>query len=250
MDFPAGMFLKPVEGDDDLIQFGFDFMLEGKALAEGEGVADIVTEDANGDLIIEGWAAVFEGEDRQGENFVDGAFTKGVKAFLEGPATLAYHHKKDFALGKVLELEERPGKGLWMKARVDSEIKPHPVLGPIFNQIKKGTLSALSVGGFFKRGLVNGARKIVETDLTEISVTPVPVHTGPRFAVVAGKALTEALEIPDGVSVEINEDTIRDSDFAEIQWQIESLGRLLKQIGKRGADDSEDKPTGYLAVAL
>lgn len=250
MDFPAGMFLKPVDGDEDLFQFGFDFMLEGKALQDGEGVTDVVTEDENGDLIIEGWAAVFDGTDRQGENFIDGAFEHGVKAFLEGPAALCYHHKKDMALGKVLELENVPDKGLKIKARVDGEIKAHPILGPIYGQIKKGTLSALSIGGFFKRGIVNGARKIIDTDFTEISVTPVPVHTGPRFAVVAGKALTDALTIPDGVAVTVDKDTIRDEDFAEIQWSIDTLGRILTRINKRGEDDSQDKPTGDLAIAL
>lgn len=245
MDFPDDMFLKAVDGDEDLFAFRFDFVPEGKALADGEGFSDVVTVADNGDLIIDGYAAVWEGDDRQGENFAPGAFTAGVKSFLAGSASLCYHHKHDQCLGKVLELEEE-GKGLRMKARVDGAIQKHPVLGTYYEQIKSGTLKALSVGGFFKRGVVNGARKIIETDFTEISVTPVPVHTGPSFAVVAGKALASSLAVPDALAVNVGADTIRDDDFREIQWSMETIGRILDRIGKRGQDDSTKDPTAGL----
>lgn len=153
---------------------------------------------ADGDLLIEGWAADFEGNDRQNENFTDGAFQRGVKAFLDGPASLCFHHKHEKVLGKVLELEEVPGRGLFMRARVDGAIKGHPELGTVYRQIKNGTLRALSVGGFFKRKLTATGTKIVDMDFTEISITPVPMHAKPAFAVVAGKAVTsvEGFDVP------------------------------------------------------
>jgi hypothetical protein len=61
----------------------------------------------------------------------------------------------------------------------------------LYQQIKRGTFNGLSVQGFFKRALAEGGPKIVDMDFTEISVTPTPVHTGPRFAVVGAKALTD-----------------------------------------------------------
>jgi HK97 family phage prohead protease len=152
----------------------------------------------DGDLLIEGMAADFSGTDRQNENFTDGAFQRGAKAFLDGPASLCFHHQHAKVLGKVLELEEIPGRGLFMRARVDGAIKGHPELGTIYRQIKNGTLRALSVGGFFKRKLTEAGTKIVDMDFTEISVTPVPMHTGPAFAVVAGKSVTsiEGFDVP------------------------------------------------------
>jgi len=48
MEFPAGVFLKPVPGDDDLFAFRFDFIPEGKAIEDGQ--ATVVTEQPNGDL--------------------------------------------------------------------------------------------------------------------------------------------------------------------------------------------------------
>lgn len=191
MDLPAELFVRPVEDHPDLVAFNFAFALEGKALDEG-GTAPVVQELDDGDLLIEGWAAEFDGVDRQGENFTDGAFQRGIKSFLAGPAALCFHHKHDKVLGKVLDLEEVEGKGLKMKARVDGAIKDHPELKTYYEQIRKGTLTGLSVGGFFKRAMTRLGTRISDMDFTEISVTGVPVHSKPAFSVVAGKALESA----------------------------------------------------------
>lgn len=190
---PDSVFVKPVPDSDGLVAFQFPFELEGKALVAGGEVPQVVETLADGDLILEGWAAEFDGVDRQGENFVDGAFQRGIKSFLEGGAPLCFHHKHDQILGQVLDLEEVEGKGLKMRARVDGAIKDHPTLGTIYQQIKRGTLKNLSVGGFFRRKLTPAGYRIGDMDFTEISVTGVPVHPKPAFSVVAGKAL----ESPD-----------------------------------------------------
>jgi HK97 family phage prohead protease len=140
-------------------------------------------------MLLEGFAVIFAGLDREAENFAPGCLTRACKAFLEGSAPLCFHHKTADVLGKVLEMNEVPGVGIRVKARVDGAIKTHPTLGTLYQQVKDGTLTGLSLGGFFKR-LGN---KIVEVDPTELSVTGVPTHTRPAFAVVSGKALEYAL---------------------------------------------------------
>jgi HK97 family phage prohead protease len=230
------MFCKPVEDHPDLFQFRYDFSLEGKALEDGAH-APVVTELDDGDLIIEGYAAVWDGDDRQGENFAPGAFANGIDKFLHGQAALCYHHQHDKCLGKVLDLREE-GKGLKMKARIDGAIKDHPVLGTIYKQIKKGTYNGLSTFGYFTRGMLDGAKKIVDVDLTEISVTPVPVHPGTSLAVVAGKALvsdlrSEHVEVPD-----LPVDEIRDEDAMWIQESLDTLNRIVERLSKRKTDNS------------
>ena len=222
----SDMFVKPVTGHPDVFAFQFDWIPQGKALADGSA-APIVTEEDNGDLIIEGYAAVFDGVDREGENFADGSFQRGIKSFLEGQAGLCFHHKHDKLLGKVLELNNEEGKGLHMKARVDGAIRSHPELGTYYEQIKNGSLNALSVGGFFKRAVIGGLQKITGVDFTEISVTPVPVHSGTNFAVVAGKALLDITvpEVP-----EVGE--VRDSDVQQVGWAIEELTRIFANLEK------------------
>lgn len=160
----------------------YPFHADGKALTT-------TRETESGDLIIEGYAAVFDGIDRQDENFSEGAFRRAIRAFLNAQASLNYHHRHDLGIGKVLELREIPGKGLWMRARVDYQPESSP-LRWIYNGIRKGTYNALSVGGFFRRKLTAAGWRIADMDFTEISVTPVPVHSGTSFAVVAGKALS------------------------------------------------------------
>ena len=171
------------EVNDESVAFAVNSgLLEGKAV-ESE-------ELESGDLIVSGWAARYEGTDRESENFADGAFQRGIKSFLEGQASLCYHHRHDTLLGRVLELEEVEGKGLRFKARVDHQPESSP-LRHLYNAIKKGTLRGVSAGGFFKRKLTETGRKIVDVDLTELSLTPVPVHAGTSFEVIAGKALED-----------------------------------------------------------
>jgi HK97 family phage prohead protease len=212
-------FLSEVEGHDDEIAFQFDFEFEG-----GKALSDhIIEETEEGDLIIEGYAAVFDGLDREGENFAPGAFVRGCKAFLSHSAPLCFHHSKRDVLGKVLALDEDE-KGLKMRARVDGAIKKHPTLGVIYEQIKRGTFNGLSVQGFFRRALQEGGPRIVDMDFTEISVTPAPVHTGPRFAVVGGKALTD-LEFPASKE---HQDDVR----AAAEEFDEQMRRLLAEVQK------------------
>lgn len=176
----------------DRIQFQHDFALSGKSLSTTE----------NNDLIIEGWAASFAGIDRQNENFAPGAFARGVKAFLEGPATLAYHHDTKMVLGRVLDMKEIEGKGLWVKARVDGAIASHPVLGTIYSQIKNETLRSLSLGGFFRRAMTPNGPRIVHVDATELSITGVPaLAVGTQFSVVGQKALESTYVEPDAWTV-------------------------------------------------
>jgi HK97 family phage prohead protease len=229
-------FVSEVEDHEDRVAFQFDFELgEGKALSDS-----IVEETEDGDLIIEGYAAVFEGVDREGENFAPGAFQRGCKAFLEHSAPLCYHHRKADVLGKVLDLQE-DGKGLKMRARIDGAIRKHPTLGVIYEQVKRGTFNGLSVQGFFKRALQEGGPKIVDMDFTEISITPTGVHTGPRFAVVAGKALSD-IEFP--ATPEQKEDIrMGVMEFEEqVRAAVAQLDGIVSQIAKiaLGQDDEGD----------
>jgi HK97 family phage prohead protease len=243
---PTDAAVRPVKGHDDLFAFRFDFVPEGKAV---DGVeSQVVTEQENGDLIIEGYAAVWEGDDRQGENFAPGAFTRGIKSFLSSQAALCFHHKHDQVLGKVLDLQEE-GKGLKMKARVDGAIKNHPVLGTYYEQIKSGTLNGLSVGGFFKRALIEGKQKIADMDFTEISVTGVPMHTGPSFAVVAGKALVDDLSTSHVDIPSFPENEIRDEDFYLAQEALSYLDRIFDSLGKRGASKDEQSSNDAIAYS-
>lgn len=246
MDGLEDFFVQPVDGKPDYVAFRHDFILQGKALEEG-GAAPTVVEDENGDLIIEGLAASFDGLDREGENFVPEAFNRGLKAFLEGQSALCYHHKADHGIGTVLDMKLLPGEGLWTRARVDYQPESSP-LRYIYNAVKKGSYKGLSLGGFFRRAMVAGRRMITDADFTELSVTPVAIHPKTKFAVVAGKALASDLEIPEGVKAPLlPEDEIRDEDFFRLQEALSLLGVVIKQLEKRGGDSNSGSDTTPVA---
>lgn len=145
--------------------------------------AKAITEEPNGDLVIEGYASTWD-TDRQGERFVPGGFRDCIKAFLDAGGPLMYQHKDGEQLGQVEHLEER-AKGLWMRARV-----PRPPDGTDafhrWSLLKRGMLRGLSVRGkMLKRGA-----ELLMKDLYEISSTPSPVNAGGLLAVGA-KALSD-----------------------------------------------------------
>src|SRR6266851_3135291 len=98
----------------------------------GKALSAVTLDD--GDMLIEGFCALFSGIDRQNEQFAPGSFARGIKAFLAGPASLCYHHKPEKLLGRVIELVEIPGVGVKMRARVDGAIRKHPELGVLYEQ--------------------------------------------------------------------------------------------------------------------
>lgn len=215
---------------DESVQFAVDSgLLEGKAVEELD----------DGDLLIEGTAAVYDGIDREGENFEKGAFERGIKSFLNGQAALCYHHKHDHLLGKVIELEEVEGKGLKFKARVDHQPETSP-LRHLYNAVKKGSLRGVSVGGFFRRKLTEAGRKISDVDLTEISLTPVPVHNQTSFAVVAGKAL-------EGMDVESGDPTPEAESMDQLTAAHDSLAKLVETLESKSVKSEEGKslPKNY-----
>jgi hypothetical protein len=140
----------------------------------------------------------------------------------------------------VLDLQEKP-EGLWLKARVDHQPESSP-LRYIYNSVKKGSYKGLSVGGFFKRALVGGRKMIADMDFTEVSITPVAMHPKTKFAVVAGKALSEDLKVPEGVgSPNLPDGEIRDEDFFRLQEALNMLGFTLEAIGKRKSADNDEQ---------
>lgn len=246
------MFVKPVAGHDDLIAFTFGFGLapEGKATVDSATISpETITELEDGDLLIEGWAANFEGIDRDGENFAPGAFKRAIDRFLGAQASLVFHHKPDMGIGKVVDLKEVEGKGLYMKARVDHQPESSP-LRYIYNAIKKGTYSGLSVGGFFKRAMTELGQRIADVDMTEISVTPVPVHPGTSLAVVAGKALEISVPDPVATEPEAKAETEEPYTVEEVQRLIDVLTPTVERLEEFKALPKSHDPSAASTLKL
>lgn len=223
---------KVVTHDDgtQVAEFQLDFLLDQKA------ASTVITEDENGDLYIEGYAADFE-VDRQDEAFEPGAFAAGLKSFMDTNPIMLYHHQYDKALGQYVDAR-LDQKGLWVKGRVD---KPAPGswAEDVVQKIKTGTIRGFSVGGIFKRRVnaETGRPSIFHCDLAEISVTPFPVNPRTMFA-VAGKAF-EGVEIPSLPEVD---GEVRAEDEELVAYAVAELQRVFDRIEKR------QKPQGDTVV--
>jgi HK97 family phage prohead protease len=136
------------------------------------------TELRSGDLLLEGLAVVWGGEDFENESFARGSLRETIPAFLSNQAPLLWNHRPDLGgIGRVLELEET-SEGLRIKARVDAQPVGSP-LRHIYEAIKRGSHRGASIGGFFKRL----GQKIVSVRLSEVSITALAVD--PRTYVAA-----------------------------------------------------------------
>lgn len=237
----------PVANEEGLFHFRMD--LAGKALVSEEDLAPYLAQLEEGDLLIGGYGAVWEGDDRQGENFVPGAFESGISRFLGGQSALCYNHDHSKVLGRVLDMREE-GKGLFAVARVDGAIQQSPELKVIYDQIKRGTFNGMSSYGYFKRGTGDLANKIQHVDMVELSVTGMPVHPGTSMAVLAAKALQSDLD-PKNVgfpAMPVEDDEhIRQDDWNTIQECISTLDWIFKKLNSRGSvdDSNNDGTSGY-----
>lgn len=186
-----------------------------------------LTEREDGDLIIEGLAADYS-IDRQGEAFAPGCFEKAIGKFLERGAPLMYHHQHDKQLGQVLDLQSR-ADGLFIKAIIPKPADGSPLVD-IYNKIKRGMMKGVSVFGSAERAMTPDGMRIVDTDLQEISITPMPV--GPNSLIgVAQKAFPADFPCSDcGSSAALSPEEERDLR-ARLDEKYEGIvGRLAKAV--------------------
>ena len=119
-------------------------------------------------------------------------------------------------------------------ARVDNQPEVEP-LRHLYEQVKKGTLNGLSVGGFFKRVMTAAGRA------SRTWTSPVVHHGragGPPHQL--RRRRTEALEdvvVPDGITIPQVDGEIRAGDEDQIRWALEQLGSVFDRIGKRSTPD-------------
>lgn len=160
-----------------------DFQLDVVLDAKAE-----IHEQDDGTTIIEGIASDFD-FDRADEAFEPGVWEAAEKAFMQNPVLL-YHHKPDFAVGRVLEVKHLGDPGMWVKAILDAP-EPGTQAADVVRKVRSGTIKAFSVGGkFFRRKGQDGRTRIWKSDWRELSITPLPVNPRTLFG-VAGKAFED-----------------------------------------------------------
>jgi HK97 family phage prohead protease len=152
-----------------------------------------VTKDASGNIFIEGWANTVD-KDRVGDVVLPSAFSKTMKEYMENPIML-YQHDWDKVAGNIVEYkivddENEPTNGLWIKAKV-SNAKD---VDDVRTKIKEGSLKTFSIGyneldsDYDKATDTNIVKEI---ELLEISIVTIPCNPFAKFGMTADEEKKE-----------------------------------------------------------
>lgn len=142
--------------------------------------------ESDDSIYIEGYASTVD-RDRQGDVIPVSAWKEGLYNYLKNPIILAYHNHQ-MPVGKMVE-HKVTDSGLWIRAQVPSEV------GDIYKLIKKGLLSAFSVGFRVRDADYDSASEsflIKQLELHEISVVSIPANQNTIFSLA--KAFDDANE--------------------------------------------------------
>lgn len=141
--------------------------------------------------VLEGYAAVFDNADRDGDVIVRGAFSKTLEQFKQC-GFLCDAHDWHTELGTIVEAKEDE-TGLWIAAQFYSTPDAQLARAKIAEKRKRNREQQMSIG--FKTlnsERVKGVRRILDIDLYEVSV--VAVGANPLTRVTAVKAVHRDLD--------------------------------------------------------
>jgi HK97 family phage prohead protease/HK97 family phage major capsid protein len=142
--------------------------------------------ESDDSIYIEGYASTVD-RDRQGDVIPMKAWNEGLHNYLKNPIILAYHNHQ-MPIGKMVE-HKVTDQGLWIRAQIPSEV------GDVYKLIKKGILSAFSVGFRVRDADYDHTTEtflVKDLELHEISVVSVPANQNTLFSLA--KAFDTAAE--------------------------------------------------------
>ncbi len=130
---------------------------------------------------IEGWAST-EDIDRINDVVLAKAFKGTLKEFMRNPV-LTFMHDLRMPVGSIKEAKVVPGKGLWVKAFIDTTEER------IWQKVKQGTIKAFSFGfkilNFHEEKIKGVLLRIIdELDLLEVALVSVPMNRNALFSII------------------------------------------------------------------
>ena len=135
------------------------------------------TVSAAGDILIEGYASLFNVEDRSGDIVRPGAFAASLASGLK---PLLLQHRAGAVSGRWVRMVE-DGRGLFVRGLINAPIACHLIADG---------LSGLSIG--FRPQVwtlrAKAGRTLMKVDLVEVSLVAEPMLETARFKVISGLA--------------------------------------------------------------
>jgi hypothetical protein len=127
---------------------------------------------------IEGWAAVYEEPDLNGDVILPGAFAKSIRNTGVAGVKLLYQHEMKEPVGRWLSFEERAA-GLYARGEIVLATQRARETAGL---IAAGVLDGLSIGFHTVKSKKRERRLIETADLWEVSIVTFPM--APRARIV------------------------------------------------------------------
>lgn len=162
------------------------------------------------------------------------------------PVVLYGHDYGGLPIGKGLSLTTFKNK---LKSRFQLAVEEYPFAATVAAMIKGGYLNAVSIGGVV-REWSEDYRTILQMEMVEFSVVPVPANpgaiiTGRAFEEATGKTQVEVKSEFQDFARKVLLDKVADLGDDEINQAIKVLENLLatlKESAKANSIDRGDKP--------
>jgi len=207
-----------------IIYFGSKFT--AKALPQGEDDQTIM---------IEGYASTSD-TDRVGDVVPTSVWAKGMDNYLKNPIILAFHDQR-MPVGKMVD-HKVDDKGLWIKAAITD------AAGDVYKLIKKGILSAFSIGFRVKDAEYKSEAEVFlikDLELHEISVVSVPANQNTLFSLAKAFDSAEEFELfKQQFAVEESAKELDDSQVANSankeEWNMDP--KLLEEMLAKAAAEA------------
>jgi len=130
-------------------------------------------------LSIEGWAAIYDEIDLNGDIIAPGAFKNSLAKSGSLAVKLLYQHAAEQPIGRWLRFEER-SRGLYAFGELFLATQTAREAADL---IRADIIDGLSIGyRTLKATKSNGARRIVEADLWEVSIVTFPMAPKARLS--------------------------------------------------------------------
>lgn len=144
-------------------------------------------------LPIEGWAAIYEEVDLNGDVVAPGAFRKSLAKTGSLAVKLLYQHAAEQPVGRWLRFEERQ-KGLYACGELFLATQTAREVAEL---VRATIIDGLSIGFRTVRSQKsNGARRITEAELWEVSIVTFPMAPKARLSKVGMRAAVAPNEDP------------------------------------------------------
>lgn len=141
-------------------------------------------------LAIEGWAAIYDEVDLNGDVIAPGAFRNSLAKSGSLAVKLLYQHAAEQPVGRWLKFEER-ARGLYAVGELFLATQTAREAAEL---VRAGIVDGLSIGyRTRKASKANGARRILDADLWEVSIVTFPMAPKARLARIGDQSAREPI---------------------------------------------------------